>query len=83
MVKKQKRRVCMKKRYYTNNRFEATIWLMDNLVYCEGTHSFVHRLFDAFREQKPESHRDAQFIAKRVLCEMSEVFEKQCETKIE
>ena len=60
------------------NRWEATVWLVDNILYCEDAHSFVHRLYDEFKRQKPQSYREAQFIASKVLTELYEVFEFQC-----
>lgn len=40
-----------------------------NLIYCEDTHSFVHRLYDAWTQIIPESKNHAQQIAFRVLQE--------------
>lgn len=45
-------------------------WLDKNLIYCEDTHSFAHRLFDKIKSNKKSTYKDAQFYAFKVLEEM-------------
>ena len=49
-------------------------YLFKNLIYCEDTHSFTHRLYDKIMEEKPETYKDAQDIAHIILKEMNEEF---------
>jgi hypothetical protein len=35
-------------------------FIINNMIYCEDTHSFVHRLYDMWKKKMPESYRDAQ-----------------------
>jgi len=50
-------------------------WFNRNMIYCETTHSFVHRLFN--KRLGWESYRDAQQDAKVILREIEEEYEKQ------
>jgi hypothetical protein len=52
------------------NKKELEEWLDKNLIYCEDTHSFVHRLFDRIKANKKSTYKDAQFYAFQVLEEM-------------
>jgi len=56
---------------------EWIIWFGNNLIYCEDTHSFVHRLFDKNKKKKWKSWHDAQYDASEVLKEMMEEFERR------
>ena len=50
-----------------------------NLIYCEQTHSFTHRLTDAIIKRKDEnnySHCDSQADAWRIIDEMFEDWTK-------
>lgn len=56
-------------------------FVMKNLIYCEDTHSFVHRLYDKLKAGKTKmghpitSYRDAQQVAWDVVQEMNLVEE--------
>ena len=41
------------------------VWIDDNLIYCQDTHSFVHLCFDEFKHCK--DYRDAQQAAWNIL----------------
>jgi hypothetical protein len=66
MTKKQKikpftqeQRIFIRKAFMLNgvqNKFNE--WFDTNFIYCEGTYSFIHRCFDAFKECK--DYREAQ-----------------------
>lgn len=49
----------------------------NNFVYCEETHSFIHRLFDKSKEKEWESYHDAQHDAFQVIKEMREEFDRR------
>jgi hypothetical protein len=49
---------------------ELDDYLDKNLIYCEDTHSFVHRLFVKIKSNKKSTYKDAQFYAFKVLDEM-------------
>ena len=55
---------------------EWTDWFLKNLIYCEDTHSFVHRLYDEIKTQKVNNHKDAQHIAFTILGSMYKEFKK-------
>lgn len=44
---------------------------MENLIYCGDTHSFVHRLYDKFRQKMPGNKSEAQEVAWQVIKEMN------------
>jgi hypothetical protein len=54
--------------------------IMRNLIYCEETHSFTHRLFDKIVKEirnadasgKAVGYRDAQEWAWRIVADMNE-----------
>ena len=52
-------------------------WFHKNLIYCEDTHSFVHRLFNDIITGEVENYKDAQQIAFKVMEEMRVEFEKK------
>jgi len=43
-------------------------WFKTNLIYCEDTHSFVHRCFDAFK--KCNDYKEAQEEAFIIMGQM-------------
>ena len=45
-------------------------FIINNLVYCQDTHSFTHRLYDYIMKEKPESHKQAQYKAFEIIDEM-------------
>jgi hypothetical protein len=49
---------------------KLAIWLEKNLIYCEDTHSFVHRLFNKIKSNKKSTYEDAQVYAFQVLSAM-------------
>lgn len=46
-------------------------FVMENLIYCGDTHSFVHRLYDKFRQKMPGNKSEAQEVAWQVIKEMN------------
>ena len=58
-------------------------WFDKNLIYCEDTHSFVHRLYDKIKAgktamgKKMENHHGAQYWAFDIIKEMKEEFDKK------
>lgn len=74
------------KNYSVEKRFWN--WFSTNLIYCEDTHSFVHRLYDKIKSgktktgKKIEGYRDVQHLAFGIVAEMKNDFvEKCCETE--
>ena len=60
------------------------IWLEKNLIYCEDTHSFVHRLFNKIKDNKKSTYVSAQCYAFQVLSDMiREYREKKIKIKTE
>jgi hypothetical protein len=59
----------------TKAKEEFYRWFDKNMIYCEDTHSFVHRLFDL--REKWKSHKDAQNDAWAVLGQMRNEFEEK------
>jgi len=55
-------------------------WFNMNLIYCQNTHSFVHRLFDLKNTWK--NHKDAQQSAFNIIKTMERVFEAEDYEKI-
>jgi len=45
-----------------------------NLIYCEETHSFIHRLYNAWKQHFPEDHKLAQREAFDVMNFMADEF---------
>lgn len=43
-------------------------WLDENFIYCESSHSFVHRCFNSFKKCK--NHREAKQFAWHILDQM-------------
>ena len=64
----------MKKQNIEQTKFED--WFMKNLIYCQDTHSFVHRLFEVFKKSMPVSYRDAQFVGGEIFNTMYEEYRK-------
>ena len=50
---------------------EIDDYIMKNLIYCEDTHSFVHRLWVRFKAEMPGSYKEAQKVAWEVVKEMN------------
>ena len=46
-------------------------FVIKNLIYCEDTHSFVHRLFQKFLIKMPLDYKEAQNMAWQVVEEMN------------
>jgi hypothetical protein len=46
-------------------------FVMINLIYCEDTHSFVHRLFDKWKKKFPDSKLQAKCDAWDVVEEIN------------
>ena len=53
------------------NKYDFWEWFDTNLIYCENTHSFVHRLC---MKLNIENHREAQNKAFEVIKEMKDYF---------
>jgi hypothetical protein len=49
---------------------DESLWLDTNMIYCEDTHSFVHRMFDRNKAKPWEDYHSAQHDAFEVLDEM-------------
>lgn len=46
-------------------------WLIRNLVYCEQTHSLVHRLYNHIKENGlPDSYKELQYKANDIIEEI-------------
>jgi hypothetical protein len=56
-------------------------WLLKNLVYCEDTHSFTHRMYDAFKAKKVRTYHQAQHIAQRILFDLYDEHYRQTKPK--
>jgi hypothetical protein len=45
-----------------------------NLIYCEETRGFIHRLYDRWKDSFPEDNKIAKYQAQLVIDEMAEEF---------
>lgn len=50
-------------------------WFDKNMIYCEDTHSFVHRLFDHIKSGECKTHRDAQHKSFDIIKDMRKEYE--------
>lgn len=50
---------------------EIDEFVMKNLIYCEDTHSFVHRLMKRWKKNFPETMTDAQEDAWEIVKELN------------
>lgn len=51
-------------------------YFIKNLVYCEDTHSFTHRLHLAFKQNPDMDKNEAQERAVTIITEMEKEYEK-------
>lgn len=69
IIKKKKTKMIWRHNLFIKEK-KLGIWLEKNLIYCEDTHGFVHRLFDKIKANKKSTYRDAQVYAFQVLADM-------------
>lgn len=63
------------KQYVFKVRYPFRDFLAKNLIYCEDAHSFVHVLYDIFKEHQPKDYREAQNLSFLALTEMHRAWE--------
>ena len=52
-------------------------WFESNLIYCEDTHSFVHRLFKEIQRSKCTDSNEVQQMAITIVKEMENEYSKK------
>lgn len=60
---------------------EFLLYLRKNLIWCEDTSSFTHRLMDKLGKRQQFSHDIAQYHAIEALNELYEEFVNEAKTK--
>jgi len=81
-IKPEPQNMIWRHNLYIKDKKLAT-WLEKNLIYCEDTHSFVHRLFNKIKDDKKCTYVSAQNYAFQILADMIREYKEKPKIKME